>query len=180
MKFLKPGLILLLISALAAAALGFTNEVTKGPIAEQRQLARDEAMKAIIPDAANFEEVEPAKYYRAMDADGNMIGAVVFTFSSGFGGNIEVITGLSLDGEVLGVRMGNHSETPNLGSRAKEPEFYNQFTGLSYEEEIVLIKVGEPEGNEVHAISGATVTSKGMIKGVEDAIEYFKQKEGLN
>lgn len=178
MKFLKPGLVLLIVGVLAAAALGFTNEITKKTIEEQRIAAREAAMKVIIPEAKSFEETEDPKYYWAKDADGTVIGAIVFTYPNGFGGPVEVITGVGVDGTVKGVRMGNHTETPDLGSRAKNPEFYEQYTGKSTEQPIVVIKIGEPKENEIIAITGATVTSNAMTSGVMEAIEIFNQKGG--
>lgn len=178
MKFFKPGLVLLVVGILAAAALGFTNEITKEQIEAQREAARNAAMSAIIPEASGFEATEDPKFFWAKDADGGVIGAIVFTYPNGFGGPVEVITGVGVDGTVKGVRMGNHSETPDLGSRAKNPEFYEQYAGLSTEEEIVVIKIGSPVGNQIHAISGATVTSNAMTAGVMEAIEIFKQKGG--
>lgn len=179
MKFFKPGLVLFIVGILAAVALGFTNEITRDTIAAQRENARNLAMKAIIPEAASFEATEDTKFFYAKDASGEIIGAIVFTYPNGFGGPVEVITGLGLDGVVKGVRVGSHTETPDLGSKSTEPEFYEQYTGLSMSEPIKVIKIGEPNGNEIHAISGATVTSNGVTDGVMEAIEIFRSKGGI-
>lgn len=178
MKFFKPGLVLLVVGILSAAALGFTNEITKEQIEAQRNNARTTAMKAIIPDAASFEVTENDRFFWAKDASGENIGAIVFTYPNGFGGPVEVITGIGLDGTVRGVRVGSHTETPDLGSRATQPEFYEQYAGLSTGEPIVVIKIGEPSGNEILAISGATVTSNGVTEGVAEAIRIFQEKGG--
>lgn len=179
MKFFKPGLVLLIVGILAAVALGFTNEITKDTIAAQRENARTLAMKAIIPEAERFEATEDAKFFEAKDASGEVIGVIIFTYPNGFGGPVEVITGLGVDGKIKGVRIGSHTETPDLGSRATQPEFYEQYSGLSMSEPIQVVKIGEPSGNEVHAISGATVTSNGVTDGVMQAIEIFRSKGGI-
>ncbi|MDO4754047.1 MAG: RnfABCDGE type electron transport complex subunit G [Bacillota bacterium] len=179
MKFLKPGLVLFIVGVLAAAALGFTNEITKDTIAAQRENSRNAAMKEIIPEAGSFEQTDDEKFFLAKDASGQTIGAIVFTYPNGFGGPVEVITGLGMDGTIKGVRVGSHTETPDLGSKATQPEFYEQFTGLSMSEPIQVIKIGEPNGNQIHAISGATVTSSGVTDGVMQAIEIFHSKGGI-
>ncbi len=180
MKFLKPGIVLFIVGLLAAAALGFTNEFTKDKIEAQRKEKRDNAMSDIIPEAVSFEDDGTGKFYWAIGQDGEKIGGIVFAYPNGFGGPVETIVGIGFDQTVRGVRMGSHTETPDLGSRGGEPEFYEQFTGVSTEAPIVVIKVGTPKDNEILAISGATVTSKGMTAGVTEAIEIFKTKGGSN
>lgn len=178
MKFLKPAIVLLVVGVIAAAALGFTNEATKDIIEKQRADARNSAMKAIIPEAEAFEQIGETKVYNAKDGAGNIVGGIVFTYPNGFGGPVEVITGVGTDGTVKGVRIGSHTETPDLGSRATEPKFYEQFAGLSTSKDIVVIKVGTPGDNEIAAISGATVTSNGVVEGVKEAIKIFSEAGG--
>ncbi len=178
MKFFKPAIVLLVVGIVAAAALGLTNEATKDIIEKQRSDARTAAMKAIIPEAQTFEQVGDSKVYLAKDETGNLVGGIVFTYPNGFGGPVEVITGVGVDGTIKGVRVGSHTETPDLGSRATEPAFYEQFSGLDAGSDIVVIKVGIPGENEILAISGATVTSNGVVDGVKEAIKIFAEVGG--
>ncbi len=178
LKFMKPGLVLFIVGVLAAAALGFTNEVTKDQIEAQRKAKRDAAMADIIPEAASFEDDGTGKFFWAIGEGGDKIGGIVFAYPNGFGGPVETIVGIGFDKTIKGVRMGSHQETPDLGSRGGEPDFYKQYDGLSAEEPVNVIKVGTPSGNEIVAISGATITSKGMTSGVNEAMETFKSKGG--
>ena len=56
-EILKLGGKLLLLTAVAGLALGLTNAITKGPIAEQAIAAANAARKAVLSDAATFEPV---------------------------------------------------------------------------------------------------------------------------
>ena len=72
------------------------------------------------------------------------------------------MTGFSNDGTVVGMRVLEHSETPGLGAKAEEAEFYEQFSGKSTDGDI-----------SVDSISGATVTTDGVLAGVNTAREVF-------
>ena len=57
-EILKLGFRLFLFSLIAAAALAVTNEVTKGPIAEQKMAAKRAALETVLPNC----EYEPLEY----------------------------------------------------------------------------------------------------------------------
>jgi electron transport complex protein RnfG len=74
--------------------------------------------------------------------------------------------------ELAGIGITTHSETPGLGARAKtEPSFRAQFKGISVNKPVKV----RPEGGEIDALSGATVTSKGVCAGVASSIEIYKR-----
>jgi electron transport complex protein RnfG len=109
---------------------------------------------------------------------GNHVGYVIKTLPGGYGGPLEVIVGITLDGTINGVRVGNHQETPGLGAKAKTVEFYGQYDGLSVGSPVEVIKVDVTSGNnEIKAISGATITSVAVTNGVnygQMVIDTFK------
>ncbi|NLA75247.1 MAG: FMN-binding protein, partial [Deltaproteobacteria bacterium] len=90
-----------------------------------------------------------------------------------FGGNIGVMVAFNVEkDELAGIGITTHSETPGLGSRAKtEPSFREQFKGIPVNREIKV----KSEGGDIDALSGATVTSKGVCAGVDNSIEIYKR-----
>ena len=70
------------------------------------------------------------------------------------------------------MKIGTHSETPGLGAKTANPDFYGQYAGMDAQKEIA-IGAGE---NGVVAISGATVSSKAVTSAVNIAatlaVEY--------
>ena len=66
------------------------------------------------------------------------------------------------------------NETPGLGAKAKDEAFINQYNSKLTDENLAVIKNGTPAENEIVAISGATITSSAVTKGVNTAIELFK------
>ena len=91
-----------------------------------------------------------------------------------------MMVGLDSDFAISGVTIINMSETPGLGSRASDEKFIKQYDNLKgLDGEIDVIKSGTPEGNEIVAISGATVTSKAVTRGVNAAVSAVKEMEGI-
>ena len=97
----KPAIVLLLISAIAAGILGVVSEVTAAPIAAQNEKSLNEGMQAVMPDASSFE---------LLDADltgtitavykGDNGGFVITTEPGGFGGAVKTMVGIDADGTI--------------------------------------------------------------------------------
>ncbi len=176
-EMVKLGIILLLFSAISAGALALTNEITAPAIASSRRAADLENMQQVFSEADEFKPIseEELDEYKKLSPDlaelslaygaGQELGYVAKVITGAFGGNMEIILGFTGDGRIVGLRIGQHSETPGLGDNANEPEFYEQFNGLSLKEDISLGS-GSQASNEVEAISAATITSNAVLNGV--------------
>ena len=196
---LKDALILTVITLIAGGLLGLVYEVTKKPIANQQEKAKQEAYKAVFEDADSFEvsvEAEDAdlaaalkeqgfeaqkinEIMEAKDASGETLGyAVNVTTSEGYGGDITFSMGVQLDGTLNGISILSISETAGLGMNATKDEFKNQFSDKNAES-FEVTKAGASADNEINAISGATITSKAVTGGVNAGICAFNYvKEG--
>ncbi len=179
-EIIKLGAILFLISAVAAACLGFVNAVTKDPIAQASMAASVEARKALLPEATEFEQLEiqtPEDYATIREvyqgiADGEICGFTFKTAPQGYGGEVEVMVGINLNGAITSVSIGEQNETPGLGTKAKDVQFNGQYNGKS--SELSVIKSGMPKDDEILAISGATITSRAVTSGVNEALAYYQ------
>jgi len=168
----QPWLILTIIALVAGLALAATNMVTAGPIIEQSIKAAREARIAVFPEASDFVEMDLGEglgidsVYEAT-LDGQTIGYVLQNTVSGYGGPIEIIMGVDLQGTITGMSIGGSkfSETAGLGTQVKGPAFTGQFVGLAEEPTL--------NGN-VDTISGATISSTAVINGVISSYEEWK------
>ncbi len=174
-----PAIKLFIISFVCALLLGLCSEITKAPIAAQEKKTQDEAMMAVLPDAT-FEEIniEPSgtitKVNEAKDSSGNTIGYVINCSPSGFGGSVNMMVGVDTEGTLTGLRVLTHSETPGLGAKSTEPEFYEQFSGKSGNLSV------NKDGGDIAAITGATITSRAVTSGANEAIQWVSEKVGLS
>jgi electron transport complex protein RnfG len=106
---------------------------------------------------------------------GGAVIAVAYASSgSGYGGLIDVMVGIDMEGKLTGISVMTHSETPGLGARVTETEFSDQFRGISLDEGVQL-------GGNVDGISGATFSSKGVVSAINEAVKIFpKVKEEVS
>lgn len=180
----KTGLILFLITGIAALILAVVNNVTKPIISENEIQKQELAMKKVMPEAEAFKEIDK-KYEEndkvsqiyAAEKDGDVIGYAVIAEPNGYGGAISMVVGVSKDGFVTGVDITSQSETAGLGANCTKDEFKNQFIGKS--EGITVVK-NNAEGNKIDAMTSATITSKAVTDGVNMAIDAVKEIEGRN
>ena len=161
----KPTLILAAICTIATLLLAVTNMLTVDKIAENAALKAAESRKKVLA-AEDYRPLDKdGAVYGAYDAEGQLIGVVVTTVSNGYGGKIEVMTGIKASGEVSGVNILSMEETPGLGAKGKEDGFLRQYRG----HDTPGLAVSK-DGGEIDALSGATITSRAITRAVNEAI----------
>jgi electron transport complex protein RnfG len=187
-KILKLALVLFLICAIVAGILGVVDLVTRDRIKEYQTNKTNRARAAVlevkVPEGeeqyvdidlkalnipttvtANGQDVEILSAAQA--ADGS--GYVVETKFSGAQGSIVMIVGVSNDFTCTGISITQHSETPGLGAVAagdtqKGRDFRASFEGVD----------GSVQLKDIDAMSGATITSKGVTAATAAAIQFVE------
>ncbi len=184
---LKEAGILFAITLLSGLILGFVYELTKEPIRIQEERAIQEACSEVFESAAQFEEitytlsgelsqeltadgVEIGSVFEALGTDGGLLGYVVQTTSTeGYGGNIVLYMGVTLEGTLNGISILEIAETPGLGMKAEDelaPQFQNkQAAAFTY------TKTGSASDSEIDAISGATITTEAVTNAVNGGLK---------
>ena len=169
---------------IVAGLLGLVNMVTKDKIAAINWENTQTAMKAVVADPDNTEFSEALENTDAMSAaakaaggtldsvyevlvGGENAGYAIKVVASGSQGNIEMMVGVDAEGAVTGVSIVKNSETSGIGSKVMENQngVLDQFQGKSAAADGTLTV-----GKNVDAISGATVSSKGVTAGVNAAL----------
>ena len=110
--------------------------------------------------------------YGGYDAGGDFVGYAMPAAGPGFQDTIAILYGYR-PGEklVVGMEVLESRETPGLGDKIyKDAEFVGAFSALSIEPEIVAVKKGtRTSQNEVDAITGATISSKAVVRIINEA-----------
>lgn len=178
---LKLGVTLFAICAVAALVLSVTNNITQ-PIIEERNIqASNESRKIVLSDADEFKELEGitsdivVEVYEGLKGE-EVIGYTIKTTPKGYGGSVEVMVGISTNGKITGIDIGNHSETPGLGSKASDPSFKDQYLYKDAANSLLVVKGNSSNDNEISAISGATITSNAVTSGVNAAMKIYNEK----
>ncbi len=167
---LRLTLTLLAICAVVAGLLAAVNSITSPIIAASKEAKTQAAVSAVLPGGG--QKIE----FAGADASGMVLevyasetGYAIKVAPSGFGGAITMMVGVSRKGQVLGISVISHAETPGLGAVAaantdKGVSFREQFVGLF---DGITIGAGE---NQIDALSGATISSQAIVDGVNAAL----------
>jgi Na+-translocating ferredoxin:NAD+ oxidoreductase subunit G len=164
-----------LVSGLIIGAVYFLTE----PIAAQKRIEmKNDTMKELFADANSFKAVEGKTDWYVAQKGGETIGYIVPGESKGFGGPILFLIAVTPEGQVKDYSITKHNETPGLGDKGGLSPFKDQLFGKDPEK---LVVVKDPSNKEnVNALTGATITSRAVTKGVkealEEAIQEFKLK----
>lgn len=179
-QILVPTITLTLICIIITGLLAVTNDITADKIAQQNAEAAAASRLEVLPDAAGFEEKQTggSTYYIGKDESGQEVGYVFTTTAAGYGGDVEVMTGIGSDGVVTGVTILSHNETPGLGAKADDPSFTGRYQKAVPDGGFVLKKGTASADNEVAAITGATITSTAVTNAVNEAVELYSQVKG--
>lgn len=164
------------ITAIVSVALACVNMVTKPVIDRLAEEKRVASMAAVMPDADTYTLTDATGDsivgISLAEKDGQSVGYCVQVSSNGFGGAISMMVGIDNDCKVTGVEILSMSETAGLGSKASEASFREQYIGKTG---TINVKSGD---NAITPISGATVTSKAVTLGVNNAIAAVENLNG--
>lgn len=157
----KMALTLLIIGAVCGGLLSVVNALTKPIIVERAMTELKEAMGDFFPQMAEVEEEEldGENYYKVYDGEGNFLGVVGEVVASGYGGDIHYNLAVDESGDIVGIRIDSHEETPGIGDVIEEDEFKDRVIGLNFNDPISI-------GEDIDAVSGATVSSSGMVNSI--------------
>jgi Na+-translocating ferredoxin:NAD+ oxidoreductase subunit G len=182
-SFLNLVITLTIVTLVASLTLGYVYEWTKEPIAEAQMAKQLKAIESVMsgydnnpvletyrlptPDGKDSLEFFPAK------KKGDLIGVAVKTKSSkGYSGDIWLMVGFNVNGEIQNIFVIEHKETPGLGSKMTTPKFLQQFIGRN--PAAMKLKV-KKDGGDVDAITGATISTRAFSGAVQTAYDTFKK-----
>ncbi len=167
------------ITLVVGGLLGAVAYVTAEPIAQAAADKQTAAIAAVVPaEGATVGEAQVKTAANGTEAtifpvmkDGQLVGnAVKATSKNGFGGNITIMIGFDVEGNILGYSVLDCSnETPGLG--AKMPDWF-QATGKGNvigknpsKNNLTVSK----DGGEVDAITAATISSRAFCDAIAQA-----------
>jgi len=178
---IKMVVVIAVLASLSGGLLAGIRNGTQEKI-EYQQLVfvKGPAIRTILSECSN----DPiTNRFKIMDGDTErsiFVGVLdgkpqVVAFESagkGFGGMIGVMVGVNLnDDKLLKIGVTTHSETPGLGSKATEKSFGVKFKGLPIMD---MTKV-KTDGGQIDALTGATITSRGVCAAVTTAGDIYKR-----
>jgi Na+-translocating ferredoxin:NAD+ oxidoreductase subunit G len=181
---IKTTIPLFVICIVTGICLSYVNSITKAPIAQRINEASELKKAEVLKEAQSFTELKIPENISGKSkiitaafkgvSSGKTVGFVFNVSPKGYGGPIDVTVGIGVDGSVTGVKLGENKETPGLGTKVAEAPFITQYDGKNIKTVFELVKK-PPAGNQIQAISGATISSRAVNSAVQAAADCAKE-----
>jgi electron transport complex protein RnfG len=186
---------MIIFSLLASTALSISYFATKTPIEESDAKAKRTFLNQVIP--ANLYDnnlvkdtisVEPnplignkknIDIYRAKK-NNQVIAVIIETIApDGYSGEIKTLVGIDQEDKILGVRVIIHKETPGLGDyiEIEKSQWIKNFDLKSLGEMTEKEWAVKKDGGSFDYVSGATITSRAVIKSTYKSLLYVKENK---
>ncbi len=168
----RTALILLLVTGFTVLLLAFVNYFTKEPIAAHRKNELDNSVAAMFPNSeyTQITDVklpdEVSEIYLIHTAENEPCGFLVIAKPTGFGGEMELMVGTDLEGTVSGVKIISDAETATKIAPIKAEGFLDE----QYASKKAPFDFTK-NGGTVEIVSGSTVSSEAILKGVNNACD---------
>lgn len=185
----KNALVLSLFAVLTVGLVALTEWGTRERIQRAEQQAQLRALSEILP-ATRYDNDLLSQHLQLNDAllgEGPQAAWLAFhagkpsavilqaTAPDGYSGSIRLLVGIYADGELAGVRVLNHRETPGLGDRielAKSPWILS-FNGRSLTNPVESGWAVKKDQGVFDQFAGATITPRAVVAAVHRALRYF-------
>lgn len=194
-SILRNTLALSLFAIITVTIVALTHVSTRDPIAIAKQIALEKSLYELIPKDSHTNDMlndivwiqhpllaysKKRKAYLAQ-LNGKPYAVVLqVTAPEGYGGKIQLLTGIYYDGTLAGVRViPPHNETPGLGDKI---ELKKSDWMLNFNEKSLQIPSKEKwqvkkDGGEFDQFTGATITPRAVVRAVYNALKYFEQNK---
>jgi len=182
----KMIIVLTILTTLIGGILAAWDGFTAPKIQQHRQEALEAAIAEVLPSYSTYEKISTGSFplYVGKREDGSVVGVAFEASGSGFQGVISMMVGLTPDfRKITGLKVLEQVETPGLGARiAGDPMnksnpgwFTDQFKGVDPLPKIDAVKNQKPSNpHEIQAITGATISSKSVVKILNTLIQKAK------
>lgn len=189
----KIGLLLAAFAIATSSIVVITEKATRQKILDNERQTLLNAINLIVPTNKYNNDIladtldipanhtlatnKPTTVYRAR-FDGKATAAIFTSIApDGYSGKIQLLVGIYQNGDLAGVRVINHKETPGLGDKvdARKSNWISQFSGLSLNEPELSRWQVKKDGGHFDQFTGATITPRAVVKAVKNALLYYDQ-----
>ena len=177
---------------LASVLLGVTNCSTEGTIQQRLDEDLKKSLEEVVPvtlydnDMLQDTVMIPSTEFNIganettvyLAKKSGKVSAVCFKLIApdGYSGAINMIMGVDRDGNILGVRVLSHKETPGLGDKIEvaKSDWILSFSGRSLDNLTPVQWAVKKEGGVFDQFAGATITPRKTVQAVHRGLQLFK------
>lgn len=192
----RNAFLLAAFAIICTAAIALVKLITEPAIALQQQQALLRTVNQLIPDELYDNDIvnscfivndpllgkDTAQHVFIAKKEGNPVALMLESSTfSGYAGEIKLAIAIHKTGEIAGVRVLNHSETPGLGDKIQtnKSDWILSFDGNHYAYTNDKQWEVKKYGGEFDAFTGATITPRAVVRAVKDALIYFQYNKEM-
>lgn len=192
---IRSSLLLGAIALMGTTLLAVVNDLTQERIIEQEKRRVLQQLNEIVPvasfnndlledmieidDEAFFHHPAPVTVYRAR-MDGQPVAVLmIVTAPDGYNGDIRLLAGINSSGEILGVRVVSHKETPGLGDpiEIEKSAWILGFTSKSLRNPDTAGWAVKRDRGQFDQFTGATISPRAVVRAIHRALLYFEANQ---
>jgi len=184
----KQSLVLTLFAALATGLTACVYYLTETNINAQYAKQQERLFNQILPSDLYDNEllsecyivtdvVNKSQHIYVARKQGQITAvAIESTAPDGYSGAIKLVVGANLDGQVYGVRVVSHAETPGLGDKidVRISDWITHFSGLSVTDANEKQWAVKKDGGQFDQFTGATITPRAVVNTVKKTVLSLK------
>jgi electron transport complex protein RnfG len=189
---LRAGLLLGLFAVVGTGIVTVTEHLTWEKIAANERAALRRGIESVLPSTLYNNPIledtiqiadpillgtkDPMPAYRAR-RNGQPVAVILTPLApDGYNGAIKLLVGIRYDGNLTGVRVISHKETPGLGDGIEEgkSDWILDFRDRSLDNPVESKWKVRRDGGVFDQFTGATITPRAIVKAVRNSLEYFK------
>lgn len=188
--YLRLTLVLAVICAVAGGLLALVNTFTEPKIIAYQAAAEAKAYQEVMPAADQFTSLAADQLAKVKQNPetagiedikvgtkaGQPVGWICKVASYGYSSDLRLLVGIGNDAKLGGVLVLSQNETPGLGTNVTEAEFIGQpaITNAQPQQDLKVKK----DGGTVQAVAGATVSSRAVLRGINQAFSFLRSQTG--
>jgi len=161
-----------------AFSLALVFNSAKGKIAYNTKKRINDAIVKLSPSADKIDKVnlKGAGLYKLFNKKRDFLGYAFIAEGQGYQGKIKI---LAVSGpffkELEGIEVIDSVETPGLGAKIMGEWFKKQFSKVNILSDIECVKKKVKKNNQIQAITGATISSRSVVKILNNRIAYLRK-----
>lgn len=192
-SILRNALILGVFAMVTVGLIAVTQQGTAERIADSQRRVQMSALNEILPhdqhdndlledsfeifDRLQLGHIAPTVAYRGRQ-DGEVVAVIMPVVApDGYSGRIDLLVGVRANGELAGVRVLGHRETPGLGDKIElnKSQWVLSFNGRSLTMPAPDDWGVRKDGGDFDQFVGATITPRAVVQAVYRALLYFEE-----
>ncbi|MDX1475644.1 MAG: electron transport complex subunit RsxG [Reinekea sp.] len=197
----KSAIGLAIFALFTAGIISVTQVLTKETIADNEKAFEARLLLSLLPEGfeaetllnsarpfqsvtlAEFERLHVGQqetFYTAKNNEGEIAAILLPVVApEGYTEAIRLIVGISPSGELVGVRVTKHKETPGLGDQVDiaKSDWIHQFDGKSRQQPAPEQWFVKKDGGAFDQLTGATITPRAIVKAIDNSLRFFEMNK---